>query len=69
MAELLKFVSIDKADTISECFSGNMACNSDEIVDILSLYGVRQRPNSDSVREIFIKLAHKEIIQKLNYIT
>jgi hypothetical protein len=69
MAELLKFVSIDEADTISECLSGNMACNSDEIVDILSSYGARQRPNNDNVREIFIKLAHKEIIQKPNYIT
>ncbi|CAB3979930.1 Hypothetical predicted protein [Paramuricea clavata] len=69
MAELLKFVSIDEADTISECLSANMACNSDEFVDILSSYGVRQRPNNDNVREIFIKLAHKEIIQKPNYIT
>ena len=69
MTELLRFLSIDEADTIRECLSGNVACNTDEILDILSSYGVRQQPNNDNVREIFIKLAHKEIIQKPNYIT
>ena len=69
MTELLRFLSIDEADTIRECLSGNVACNSDEILDILSSYGVRQLPCNDNVREIFIKLAHKEIIQKPNYIT
>ena len=69
MTELLRFLSIDEADTIRECLSGNVACNSDEILDILSSYGVRQLPSNGNVREIFIKLAHKEIIQKPNYIT
>ena len=69
MTELLRFLSIDEADTIRECLSGNMACNSDEILDILSSYGVRQVSSNDNVREIFIKLAHKERIQKPNYIT
>ena len=69
MTELLRFVSIDEADTIRECLSGNVACDSDEILDILSSYGVRQQPNNNNIREIFIKLAHKEIIQKPNYIT
>ena len=69
MSELLRFHSIDEADTIRECLSGNVACNSDEILDILSSYGVRQLPSNDNVREIFIKLVHKEIIQKPNYIT
>ena len=36
MTELLRFLSIDEADSIHECLSGNMACNSDEILDILS---------------------------------
>ena len=30
---------------------------------------MRQHPNNDNITEIFIKLAHKEIIQKPNYIT
>ena len=41
MTELLRFVSIDEADTICECLSGNVACDSDEILDILSTYGMR----------------------------
>ena len=51
-----------EADTIR-------GCDSDEILDILSLYGMRQQPNNNNIREIFIKLVHKEIIQKPNHIT
>ena len=39
--------------------SGNVACDSEEIMDILSSFGVRQQANNN-VREIFIKLAHNK---------
>ena len=53
MTELLRFLSIDEANTIiRECLSGNVACDSDEIIDILSSYAVRQQPNNNNIREI-----------------
>ena len=55
MTELLRFHSIDEGDTIRECLFGNVACNSDEILDILSSNGVMQLPSNDNAREIFIK--------------
>lgn len=50
MTELLRFLSIDEADTIRECLSGNVACDSEEIMDILSSFGVRQQANNNNVR-------------------
>lgn len=69
LAELLKFVANDEAHAISQCLSGNLPCESEEIMDILSVYDVRQLPNDGNIKEIFTKLAHKEIIQKPHYIT
>ena len=67
--ELLRFVAKDDSDVISECLSGNLECDSEEILDVLSAYDVRQVPSVSNVQEVFTKLAHKEIVQKPNYIT
>jgi hypothetical protein len=67
--ELLRFVAKDESDVISECLSGNLECDSEEILDVLSAYDVRQVPNVNNVRQVFTKLAHKEIVQRPNYIT
>ena len=67
--ELLRFVAKDDSDAIKECFSGNLECDSEEVVDVLSAYDVRQVPNVNNVQEVFTKLAYKEIMQKPKYIT
>ena len=66
--ELLRFVAKDDSDVITECLSGNLECDSDEVLDVLSSYDVRQVPNANNLRQVFTKLAHKEIVQRPNYI-
>ena len=67
--ELLRFVAKDDSDVITECLSGNLECDSDEVLDVLSSYDVRQVRNANNLRQVFTKLAHKEIVQRPNYIT
>ena len=51
--ELLLFVAKEESDVINECLSGNLECDSKEILDVLSAYDIRQVPNVNNVREIF----------------
>ena len=43
MTELLRFVSIDEADTICACLFENVACDRNKIIQILFLCGTHQR--------------------------
>ena len=43
MTELLRFVSIDEADTIRTCLFENVACDRNKIIQILFLCGTHQR--------------------------
>ena len=43
MTDLLRFVSIDEADTICACLFENVACDRNKIIQILFLCGTHQR--------------------------
>ena len=67
--ELLRHVAKDEASAINDCLSGNIECDSDEILDVLSSYEVRSLLNPGNMNEVFTMLAHNEIVQKPHYIT
>ena len=64
-----RFVAKDNSDVINECLFGNLECDGEEPLDVLSTYDVRQVPNVSNVQEVFTKLVHQETVQKPNSIT
>lgn len=47
---------------------GEDAFDDEELIDLLDRYGCRKRPTKENVRALILELAHKELIQRPQYI-
>ena len=63
-----RYVSKSEASVIEGCLSDNIQGDSAEVLDFLSAFDCKRRVTQDNVAEIIRELAHKEIIQKPQYV-
>ena len=68
-----KYVSADEKTLIDKCMSGDMdyevdSPSSSDLLEMLSNYDCRRRVNSENIIHVLQEIAHKELIQKPQYI-
>lgn len=60
------YIAKDEEDIVSEALKGNV--DVDELIDVLDSFGCRKVPNKENVRELILEVAHKEMVQKPQYV-
>lgn len=63
-----RYVSISEASVIEGCLTNSIQCDSEEVLDFLSAFDCKRRVTSENVAEIIREVAHKEIVQKPQYV-
>lgn len=63
------YVSKSEEAVITKSLSGTIACDDDELLDFLSDYDCKRVITKESIPTIIKELAHKELIQKTQYIS
>ena len=63
-----RYVSISEASVIEGCLTNSIQCDSEEVLDFLSAFDCKWRVTSENVVEIIREVAHKEIVQKPQYV-
>lgn len=63
-----RYVSKSEAEVVSKCMAGTVSCEDDELMEFLSEYDCKRRVNKDNLPTIIKEIAHKELIQKPQYI-
>ena len=61
------YVSIDERDTLINALESFE--ESDELLELLSAYHCYKKPKKENIDEIFVELAHQEIVQKPRYVS
>ena len=69
----MQYVSADERRIIEKCLSGDLNFESEnefeELLDVLKIYDCRSRVTQENIRKVIQEIAHKEIIQKPQYVT
>lgn len=69
----MQYISADERRIIDKCLSEEMDFEnqdeSDELLDVLEVFDCRSRITKENVKVIIKEIAHKEIIQKPQYVT
>lgn len=65
-----KYITKDEEEVISEALEGNVGDCTDasELLDVLDRLGCRKLPTQENVRSLILEVAHKEIVQKAQYV-
>ena len=64
-AEIL-LKSFQDEEDVAEALKGNF--DADELIDVLDRFGCRKVPTKENTRDPTLKVAHKEMIQKPQYV-
>ena len=66
------YISADEKRVIDQCLAGDMQWDDkdemDQLLEVLSNYDCRSKVNSENIVHIIEEIAHKELLQKLQYI-
>ena len=69
----MQYISADERRIIEKCLSGDLNFENEdafeELLDVLKMYDCRSRITADNIRKVIQEIAHKEIIQKPQYVT
>lgn len=65
----MRYVAKDEMEIISAVLKGESNLEDDEeLLDLLDRFGCRKIPTKENVRYLFLEIAHKELIQKAQYV-
>ena len=60
------YIARDEDDVVAEALRGNLVV--DELIDVLDRFGCRKVPNKENARDLILEVAHKEMVQKPQYV-
>jgi len=60
------YIAKDEHDIVAEALKGNL--DVDELIDVLDRFGCRKVPNQENARDLILEVAHKEMVQKPQYV-
>ena len=63
-----QYVANDEAQILSDVLESNRNPDNEDVINFIGRFGCRKLPNSDNIRFIFLEMAHKELIQKPQYV-
>ena len=68
-----QYISVEERNTLEKCLAGSFDFDDEEdydnLLEILGNFDCRTRVNKENVRSVIREIAHKEIIQKTQFIT
>ena len=68
-----QYISADERRDIKKCLSGDLDIQNEdefkELLDVLKIYDCRARVKPENIEVIIQEIAHKELIQKPQYVT
>ena len=62
------YVTADEREVLTKCLSGELDCQDDDLIELLSSYKCFKLPTKDNIKALLVELAHQEIIQKPRYV-
>ena len=62
------YLSHSEANIVDACLNNSVQCDDDELLEFLSAFDCKRRITEDSLVDIITEVAHKEIIQKPQYV-
>ena len=69
----MQYISADERRIIEKCLSGDLDFENEsefkELLDVLKMYDCRSRVTQENIKKLIKEIAHKEIIQKPQYVT
>jgi hypothetical protein len=69
----MQYISADERRIIDKCLSGDLDFENEdefkELLDVLKMYDCRSRVTQENIKKVIQEIAHKEIIQKPQYVT
>ena len=68
LTSFLYYVTTDNREVLTKCLSGDLDCQDDDLLELLSSYKCFKLPNKDNIKVLLTELAHQEIIQKQRYV-
>ena len=63
-----QYVAKDEAQILNDVLVSNKNPDNEDVINFIGRFGCRKLPNSDNIRFIFLEMAHKELIQKPQYV-
>ena len=66
-----RYLAPDDEDVVREalqCREDKDASEDEELIDLLDRYGCRKLPTQENVKDLILELAHKELVQKPQYV-
>ena len=60
------YIAKDEDYIVAEALKGNLDLN--ELIDVLDRFGCRKFPNQENARDLTLEVAHKEMVQKPQYV-
>ncbi len=61
------YLSHSEAIIVDACLNNSIECENDELLEFLSAFDCKQRITDNSLIDMVTEVAHKEIIQKPQY--
>lgn len=68
LTSFMYYVTADDREVLTKCLSGDLDCQDDDLLELLSSYKSFKLPNKDNLKVLLMELAHQEIIQKPRYV-
>ena len=68
LTSFMYYVTADDREVLTKCLSGDLDCQDDDLLELLSSYKCFKLPNKDNIKVLLMELAHQEIIQKPRYV-
>lgn len=64
-----RYVSPSETSLIEGCLDNSIACDSDEVLEFLSAFDCKRNVTHSNLVEVMREVAHKEIVQKPQYVS
>lgn len=64
----MQYVTSDEKDVLQKCLAGDLECDDEDLLDVLSSYKCYKLPTKTNLDCILTELAHQELIQKPRYV-
>jgi len=61
-----KYIAKDEQEIVAEALKGNL--DVDELIEVLDRFGCRKLPTQENAKDLILEVAHKEIVQKPQYV-
>lgn len=65
----MRYVSPSESSLIEGCLADSITCDNDEMLDFLSAFDCKRKVTNSNIIEIMGEIAHKEIVQKPQYVS